>query len=89
MGICLSYAKPIIKINGKVIRNYEFKKIKTYEDALSLVDINVDNTTPITIYINKKYEKVYAYQPFQIVESIRVGPKLVIIKRLYGKKSTK
>ena len=54
-----------------------------------LVDIVVDNTTPITIYINKKYEKVYAYQPFQIVESIRVGSKLVLIKRLYGKKSTK
>jgi hypothetical protein len=86
MGACLSYAKPIVKLNGKIVRNWQFKKIKNYKDAFAFVDITIGDNAQVTVLSNKKYTQVFAYERFQIAESIRVGNKLVTIKRLYGKR---
>lgn len=86
MGACLSYNKPVIKLNGKIVRKLEFRKIKSYKDAFAFVDMIVDSNAQVTVLNNKKYMQVFAYDRFQIVESIRVGNKLVTIKKLYGKR---
>ena len=86
MGACLSYNKPIVKLNGKIVRKWEFKNIKSYKDAFAFVDMIVESNAQVTVLNNKKYSQVFAYDRFQIVDSIRVGNKLVTIKKLYGKR---
>lgn len=86
MGACLSYAKPVVKLNGKIVRQWEFKNIKTYKDAFAFLDITISDTAQVTVFNNKKYTQVFAYDRFQITESMRVGSKLVVIKKLYGKR---
>ena len=84
MGLLFSIPA-VLQINDTKLSMKEFRKIKTWKDALAIAGHNVDPSTQLIVVHPKKNEYVIAYENFQIVEGIRYGIHNIYIRKLYGK----
>jgi hypothetical protein len=87
MGLLFSNPA-VLQINNTKLSMKEFRKIKTFKDALFIAGYSVDPTTKLIISTDKIQKNVNACETFQIVDGIRYDTHNIYIRKLYGKSNS-
>jgi len=86
MGACCSTDPGVIEIGPKTIRQSQMKKIKTYEDAMRAIGIELKINESIRVNMPDFILLAHGYDRFQIAESYTIRGATLPAKALYRKR---
>ena len=87
MGSWFSSDQPMLTIGFKTIRRSKMKTIKTYQDALRIMNLEVKDTDMVLVVHGELRVLTPVYESFQIVDSLVFRGVDIPIRRLYGRPS--
>ena len=87
MGSWLSRDQPMFTIGIKTVRKSKLKTLKTYQDALRIMNLEVKDTDMVLVVHGELRVLTPVHEKFQIVDGLVFKDRHIPIRRLYGRPS--
>jgi hypothetical protein len=88
MGNLFSSDPPMFTIGIKTVKKSKLKTLKTYQDALRVMNLEVKDSDTVLVVQNSMRTLTPVHDKFQIVDGLVFKDRLIPIRRLYGRPSS-
>jgi hypothetical protein len=87
MGNVFNRDPPMLTIGIKTVKKSKLKTLKTYQDALRVMNLDVKDTDTVVVVQNNTRTFTSVNEKFQIVDGLVFRDRIIPLRRLYGRPS--